>query len=105
MLGWHGKVAGWEAIKNSIFTLVLLNETRSRRCVDRAAGTPENEASSHSQNTRAAPPCKKIMRAGENSLCLANRTFLLPDRPIQGALRCAISSLRPLFPLHYILSS
>src|SRR5260370_1411826 len=80
----RGKVAGREAIKTSIFTLVLLRETRSRRC---------GKASSHLQDTRVATACKGKMRRSRNIFCLADRTVVLRVRP-----SCIPRLLLPDFP-------
>src|SRR6266849_3254600 len=95
----RGKVAGREAIKNSIFTLVLLRETRSRRCVDRSAVTPENDASSHLQDTRVATACKKKMCRSKNIFCLADRTVILRVRPACKPLVASRFSPRPVYQL------
>jgi hypothetical protein len=56
-MGLRGKETGLEAISNSICTLVLLNETRSRLC---------GRTSSQVQNTRVVSACKRKMGLDKN---------------------------------------
>src|SRR5258708_3149633 len=96
-LGITREGSGWELILNSIFTLVLLRETRSRRCVDRSPVALENNTSSHSQDTRVAPACKEKMHLSKIFSCLANRSSAPHDlkgesvwttmKPIRGQRR------------------
>src|SRR6266403_1723375 len=57
MWRWSWQAAGQEGTKNAIFTLVLLNDPRSR-C--------HGEASSHPKNTRLAPACNNKIHSNEN---------------------------------------